>query len=149
LVDKEKKLVEKAIDNYHKKTCIRWIPRTSQQDYVNFIRLSVSNSYAEKCHTGNVRNVLIGESTNSVGSMIQLLSQVLCFFGKEENDDKLRCPRNQHGGLGSWEVYDEKIILLNSCAQELSVLDAQKLNELYNCTGLHDSYYLIISVLGI
>jgi len=149
-----------AVDDYNKKTCIRWIERSGQRDYVNIMKddsLGCS-AVASNCYSGagTVGKIRFGHCSpwETLGHE---MGHVLCFGHEHNRNDRENYLRPGGGMEGKYEhlnfghLYDYTSAMngcggpyvpsmsgvdVSSCGSKgLSVLDAEKLNDVYQCPG--------------
>jgi len=149
--------VQAAINDYHAKTCIQWVPRTSQAAYVNFRRVIGGGTYAASCYyPGTVRTVTLDNDV-VVGSIIHEMGHTVCFGHEQDRNDRdlylkpgTSCP-GTYNHVNGGHLYDYLSVMHYPCEGScvtpsmpgvtqctngsISVLDAEKLNDMYQCTG--------------
>jgi hypothetical protein len=158
--DTDKATLQAAIDDYHKKTCIRWIPRTDQTAYVRFYRNRNGTGCAHsfpQCYIPNVVVHLGFERCADIISMIHEMGHAACLGHEHARYDKDKyitdCGDEKDNNLNGGHLYDYRsamhyrhpgcIVPKMSGVSEyqcespnfLSVLDAEKLNDMYKCVG--------------
>lgn len=150
--------VHDAIRDYHQKTCIRWIRRTSERAYANFVRKRDESgcAYAGSCYYGGVQTATF-EQCISRDVAVHEMGHILCFGHEQDRNDKYNfiedCNNNKYEHINLGHLYDYRSIMhyfcddcrvptmegvsKNQCGSPagLSVLDAEKLNDAYDCQG--------------
>lgn len=145
-----------AIDDYHRKTCIRWIPGSGQGAHVHFQNVNEGCAYSDNCYTGRRVTASFGGCKNW-DTMVHEMGHALCFGHEQDRADRnnyLDSPRCTGDGiydhLNFYHLYDYRSVMHygmdSSCFKfpgvtsagssvGLNVLDAEKLNDAYNCQG--------------
>ncbi|XP_065058941.1 hatching enzyme 1.2-like [Rhopilema esculentum] len=77
----------KAVEEYKRKTCIKFIPRTNQRDYVIFN--ARSGCYSQIGRTGRGRQeISIGRGCESMGTVIHEMMHAIGFFHEQSRRDR-------------------------------------------------------------
>lgn len=82
----EKNIILKAMEEYHQWTCLRFVPRTNQRDYVGFIKGDGCYSYTGKL--GNKQVVSLGLGCAYTGFVIHELMHAIGFFHEQSRADR-------------------------------------------------------------
>jgi hypothetical protein len=153
--------LQAAINDYHKKTCIRWVPRTSQTAYVNILRNRNGAGCAfthPSCYAPNQISSIEFENCAGLDNMVHELGHAACFGHEQDRNDKANyikdCLPAKYNHLNGGHLYDYRSIMHYPCYDclaptmtgvtnsqcrspngLLSVLDAEKLNDQYKCPG--------------
>jgi hypothetical protein len=152
--------LQTAIDEYTKKTCIRWVPRNSSElAYVRFLRNrnGEGNAGADNCYYPNTVRTATFETCAAYGVMVHGMGHTLCFGHEQDRNDRNKyvnnCGDGKYDHLNFGHLYDYRSIMhtscnaclaprmsgvgLNQCGSPdgLSILDAEKLNDMYKCGG--------------
>jgi hypothetical protein len=154
--------LQAAINDYHKKTCIRWIPQTSETAYVNILRnrngAGCAFTSPFSCYVPNQISSVTFETCAGINAMIHELGHVACFGHEHDRNDKANyiydCGPTKFNHLNGGHLYDYRSIMHYFCEDcraptmtgvtnsqcdspngLLSVLDAEKLNDMYKCRG--------------
>jgi hypothetical protein len=158
--DTDKANLQAAIDDFHKKTCLRWIPRTNQTAYVWFYRNRNGTACAHsfpQCY-GPKQVVHLGfERCARTDNMIHEMGHAACLGHEHDRNDKdnyiTDCGNEKYDNLNGGHLYDYRSVMhyrFPEClvpkmsgvsgyqcrsTNGLSVLDAEKLNDMYKCGG--------------
>nr|QNH72429.1 toxin candidate TRINITY_DN38778_c2_g4_i1 [Pachycerianthus maua] len=81
-----RKLYEEGVKKFNRLTCVRFIPRTSQKDYLKILRGAGCNSYVG--HVGGEQPVNLGSGCESVGHVIHENMHALGFFHEQSRPDR-------------------------------------------------------------
>lgn len=153
--------VNKAFDIYHKKTCIRFERRLSgEAAYVSIENDPNTCGLASMCRQGGYQFARFGGSCRTAAVIVHELGHTLCFGhenSRADRDNYLSYPCNDAGGkdtgfdtLGLFYDYRSSMHYgCNSCmvpkmadvstdmcgGDYLSVLDVEKINAFYDCSG--------------
>jgi hypothetical protein len=151
--------LQAAIDEYTKKTCIRWVSRTSETAYVRFVRNRNGGGCAasDNCYYPNAVRTATFETCAEWGVMVHEMGHALCFGHEQDRNDKDKyikdCGDAKYNHLNGGHLYDYRSAMhygcyaclaptmagvsVNQCGSPkgLSILDAEKLNDLYKCGG--------------
>eukprot|EP00112_Aurelia_sp_Birch-Aquarium-sp1_P006001 Seg1671.13 transcript_id=Seg1671.13/GoldUCD/mRNA.D3Y31 product="Zinc metalloproteinase nas-4" protein_id=Seg1671.13/GoldUCD/D3Y31 len=77
----------KAIEEYKRKTCIRFVPRTNQRDYVVFN--AKGGCYSQIGRTGRgMQEISIGRGCESMGTVIHEMMHAVGFFHEQSRRDR-------------------------------------------------------------
>lgn len=158
--------MNKAFDVYHQKTCIRFQKRSSgEAAYVSIENEPTTCGLAHLCRTGGYQFAQFGGGCRTAAVMVHELGHTICFGHEQSREDrdnylKFPCPNDNGGGkdigfdtLGLF--YDYKSCMHYGCndcmvpkmgyvstsmcgsgQNYLSVLDVEKINGFYDCTGI-------------
>ncbi|XP_050084864.1 zinc metalloproteinase nas-4-like [Anopheles aquasalis] len=82
-------LIEEAINEYHKKTCIRFVPRMGEKDYVSF-ESSNSGCWSSVGRIGGKQavNLQIPGCTTLVGTVMHEMMHALGFLHEQNREDR-------------------------------------------------------------
>lgn len=154
--------VNKAFDEYHRKTCIRFQKRASgEASYVSIENEPSTCGLAHVCRTGGYQFAQFGGSCRSAGTMVHELGHTLCFGheqSREDRDNYMEYPCGSGGGKDmGFDInlfFDYKSVMHYGCDNcmkpkmadvstsmcgsggVLSVLDTEKVNAFYDCAGI-------------
>jgi len=81
-----RRVVEEAIAEYNKYTCIRWVPRTNQRNYVKFIVGGGCYSYVGM--TGGKQDISIGQYCDKKGIVMHEMMHCLGFWHEQSRLDR-------------------------------------------------------------
>lgn len=150
--------LQRAFNDYHTKTCIQWVPRSNEQGFVNFVRKRDAGgcAYADNCYNGFQRTATFEQCANW-DTFVHEMGHTLCFGHEQDRNDKEKfikdCGNSRYEHLNFGHLYDYRSIehygchsclvptkpgvQISQCGSPsgLSVLDAEKLNDIYNCGG--------------
>ncbi|XP_069134485.1 uncharacterized protein [Argopecten irradians] len=83
----EEQVILAAIEEYHQKTCIRFVPRTNEVDYIRLTKLD--GCYSKIGRVGGAQNVsLLSACLTTKGTVIHELMHVLGFFHEQTRPDR-------------------------------------------------------------
>ena len=81
--------VARALDNYHRATCVRFEPRQgSDRDYVEILRDDNTCGLAQVCVAGGAQFAKFGGGCISAGTMTHELGHTLCFGHEQTRPDR-------------------------------------------------------------
>ncbi|XP_021964812.1 zinc metalloproteinase nas-7 [Folsomia candida] len=156
--------IDIAIQDYHTKTCITWKRRTTESDYVQFFRNVSGCAYSQTLGFRNGKSLMVFENCRGINTFIHEMCHVAGLGhtqGRSDRDDFVYQKGANCGGLGGKSDYAPYLHLYNYlsvmhygcddclspklagvpyCGQYfegggLSVLDAENLNDLYQCSA--------------
>lgn len=160
--------VHKAFDEYHRKTCIRFVERSNEEAaYVSIENDPTTCGLANLCMLGGYQFARFGGTCRSAAVMIHELGHTLCFSheqGRADRDNFLSFPCDSGVGYAGDKAvgfdylglfYDYKSSMHYACtdcivpkmsdvgtsmcnSDVLSVLDVDKINSFYDCAGICD-----------
>ncbi|KAL4224243.1 hypothetical protein ACF0H5_017696 [Mactra antiquata] len=78
--------IQAAIDEYHQKTCIRWVPRTSETDHVVFKQ--ISGCYSNIGRTGGAQDISLMGACLRKGSAVHEMMHALGFWHEQSRPDR-------------------------------------------------------------
>ncbi|KAK7478237.1 hypothetical protein BaRGS_00030495, partial [Batillaria attramentaria] len=78
--------IEEAIEEYHTKTCIQWIPRTREKDYVVFKKKT--GCYSAIGRVGNAQELSLVKPCAKKGTAMHEMLHVLGFFHEHSRPDR-------------------------------------------------------------
>lgn len=82
-------VVEQAIQAFHNSTCVRFVPRTNQRDYINIIDDEVGcHSFLGRKLGGGEQILLLGKGCKKVGIAIHELMHAIGFFAEHQRTDR-------------------------------------------------------------
>ncbi|XP_035713967.1 tolloid-like protein 1 isoform X2 [Folsomia candida] len=151
--------LQQAISDYHKKTCIRWVSRRSND--AAFVRFERNKNGAGCASSGNCYSggeiVSTFEKCAAWDTMVHEMGHTLCFGHEQSRADRddfiVSCGQGQYEHLNLGHLYDYRSIMHYKCddcmkpkmdgvyqdqcggLSGLSILDAEKLNDIYDCKG--------------
>lgn len=81
--------VAQAFENYHSKTCVRFVPKqATDNDYVTILRDDNTCGVAEICRKGGAQYAKFGGQCISSGTMSHELGHTLCFMHEQSRPDR-------------------------------------------------------------
>lgn len=78
--------IEKAVQHYSQNTCIRWVPRTNQKDYVRFFKGNGCNSPIGR--VGNEQRISLGEGCNWFSTTVHEMMHAIGFDHEHNRSDR-------------------------------------------------------------
>ncbi|XP_033747056.1 LOW QUALITY PROTEIN: uncharacterized protein LOC117332279 [Pecten maximus] len=82
----EERDIHAAIEEYHQKTCIRFVPRTNEEDYIRLTK--IDGCYSKIGRVGGGQNVSLVSACLKKGTVIHELMHVLGFFHEQTRPDR-------------------------------------------------------------
>ncbi|XP_052714744.1 uncharacterized protein LOC128188023 [Crassostrea angulata] len=109
----DRHIVLDAIADFHNKTCIKFIPRTTEKDFIIFKQVNGCSSHIGR--QGGAQDVSLATDCLKKGTAIHELMHVLGFFHEQSRPDRdswvrviyfniIPDKRNNFDKLSSWEV---------------------------------------------
>ena len=83
---RERSIIAKAMKEYHEKTCIRFVPRTSERGYINIMKGSGCSSSVGR--TGSRQQVSLGTGCVYTGIVIHELMHATGFWHEQSRADR-------------------------------------------------------------
>ncbi|KAL9972737.1 hypothetical protein ACROYT_G019101 [Oculina patagonica] len=99
----DRQAIQEAISEVHQISCVRFVPRTSEQYYVRFIRGSGCWSYIGQCQISGGQPISIGSGCGFIGTVLHEILHALGFFHTSSRYDRdsyvVVIPQNIISGL--------------------------------------------------
>ena len=83
---RERSIIAKAMEEYHQKTCIKFVPRTSERGYINIMK--GGGCYSSVGRTGSKQDVSLGRGCVYTGTVIHEFMHALGFFHEQSRTDR-------------------------------------------------------------
>ncbi|XP_013409923.1 MAM and LDL-receptor class A domain-containing protein 1 isoform X1 [Lingula anatina] len=80
--------IQKAIDDYNRFTCIRWINRTTEKSYVQFIRGTGCSSSVGRSSASRSQRISLSRSCFSHGAIVHEMMHALGFYHEQSRADR-------------------------------------------------------------
>ncbi|GBN67825.1 Astacin-like metalloprotease toxin 1 [Araneus ventricosus] len=80
--------IDEAMEQYHKDTCIRFVPRTNQRDYIKIEKQQGCWSYVGKQPNGGAQTVSLGEGCQPLGTVVHELGHAIGLFHEHQRSDR-------------------------------------------------------------
>lgn len=81
-----REIIYKAMNNYYENTCIKFIPRTTEYDYVNITK--DRGCYSNVGRAGGMQIVSLGDGCHFVGTAVHELGHSVGFFHEHQRADR-------------------------------------------------------------
>ncbi|KAG8186677.1 hypothetical protein JTE90_014752 [Oedothorax gibbosus] len=81
-----KPLILQAMDQYHKLTCLKFVPRTNQRDYIKLVSLNGCYSYVGR--RGGEQPVSLGSGCGYIGTIVHELGHAIGLFHEHQRSDR-------------------------------------------------------------
>ncbi|ODM94103.1 Embryonic protein UVS.2 [Orchesella cincta] len=156
--------VQKAFADIQKKTCVRFRPRSTEPNFVRIQNDETVCGVADVCFKGGMQTLKVGGSCRNMSTIIHQLGHTLCLpheHARPDRDEYVSydaCPptmvpeKDSFNTRGQLYDYGSRMQLPCGChgggfpksqtqnlqcgvSTGLSVLDADKLNDFYDCLG--------------
>ncbi|ODM87831.1 Zinc metalloproteinase nas-1, partial [Orchesella cincta] len=159
--------VQKAFDEYHKKTCVQFQPW--QERDTDFVSIEVDENvcgFANVCKIGGRQVAKFGKDCRNMKTMVHQLGHTMCLGHEHQRPDRdsylnfsscSNIPKKMRSfrrPMGLYDYNSQMHAQCNSCeggfpcrgsvnicgpdaTPGLSVLDADNINYIYNCQGCH------------
>ncbi|KAF8792951.1 Astacin-like metalloprotease toxin 1 [Argiope bruennichi] len=80
--------IDEAMEQYHKDTCIRFVPRTNQKNYLRIRKQRGCWSYVGKQQQPGPQTVSLGEGCEPIGTVVHELGHAIGLFHEHQRSDR-------------------------------------------------------------
>ncbi|XP_065649633.1 hatching enzyme 1.2 [Hydra vulgaris] len=104
MTQQDRYAIAEAINEYKQKTCIRFVPRTNEPSYVNFIK--GGGCYSMIGRQGGRQDISLGQGCGYKGIAIHEMMHALGFFHEQSRRDRDRYIRVNYQNIQSGMAYN-------------------------------------------